>query len=159
MVWTDNKLYASELNSRAYEYSSISEVPPLLLEDNKKAIEKTIEKGATKILWYDEVEVINKYLNEVGKYLSDNVNFHTSQPYFLEFVDKSASKAKAMEKLGEHCGIKQSEMIAVGDGLNDLSMIEYAGLGVAMNNANDIVKDKADFITYLMTTMEWHINT
>jgi len=147
MVWTDNKLYASELSKKAYDYSSISGVTPLFLGDSRETIEKNIEKGVTKILWYDEVEVINEYLKEVGKYLSDDVNFHTSQPYFLEFVDKSASKAKAMEKLGEYYGIKQSEMIAVGDGLNDLSMIEYAGLGVAMENANDIVKNKANFIT------------
>ena len=147
MVWTDHKLYASELSEKAYKYSSISGVTPILLKDDKKEIEKTIEKGVTKILWYDEVATINRYLNEIGKYLSENVNFHTSQPYFLEFVDKSASKAKAMEKLGEHFGIKQSEMIAVGDGLNDLSMIEYAGLGVAMENANDAVKKRADYVT------------
>ncbi len=38
-------------------------------------------------------------------------------------------------------------LIACGDGLNDISMIEYAGIGVAMGNAQDIVKEKADFIT------------
>ncbi len=143
MVWSNNQLYASELSEKAYKYSRISGVTPVLLEDT----DKIVANGVTKILWYDEVEIINKYLNEVGKYLSQNVNFHTSQPYFLEFVNKSASKAKAMEKLGEHFNIKQSEMIAVGDGLNDLSMIEYAGLGVAMDNANDIIKEKADYIT------------
>ena len=52
-----------------------------------------------------------------------------------------------MEKLGEHFGIKRSEMIAVGDGYNDLSMIEYAGLGVAMANSKDPIKEKADFVT------------
>ncbi|HOJ09078.1 MAG TPA: Cof-type HAD-IIB family hydrolase [Clostridiales bacterium] len=147
MVWTDNKLYASELSDKAYKYSSISTVTPLLLGNDRDSIEKTIAKGVTKILWYDEVETINRYLNEVSGYLSENVNFHTSQPYFLEFVDKRASKAKAMEKLGEHFNINIREMIAVGDGLNDLSMIEYAGLGVAMENANDAVKEKADYIT------------
>jgi len=38
-------------------------------------------------------------------------------------------------------------MIAVGDGFNDLSMIKYAGLGVAMSNAQEVVKENADFIT------------
>lgn len=143
MVWSNNQLFASELGEKAYKYSQISGVTPLLLEDT----DKIIANGVTKILWYDKVETIEKYLGEVGKYLNQNVNFHTSQPYFLEFVDKRASKARAMEKLGEHFNIKQSEMIAVGDGLNDLSMIEYAGLGVAMENANDVVKEKADYIT------------
>lgn len=52
-----------------------------------------------------------------------------------------------MENLGRHFGIKQNEMIAIGDGYNDLSMIEYAGLGVAMDNAPDEIKQRADFVT------------
>ncbi len=110
-------------------------------------MEQLIENGVTKILWYDEVEKIEQYKNEIGRYLSDNVNFHPSRPYFMEFVDKYASKAIAMERLGQYYGIKQSEMIAVGDGFNDLSMIEYAGLGVAMANSPDEVKERADYIT------------
>mgnify|MGYP005856599503 FL=1 len=65
----------------------------------------------------------------------------------MEFVDKNASKAKAMEMLGEYYGIVRSEMIAVGDGFNDLSMIEYAGLGVAMGNACNEIKERADYVT------------
>ena len=52
-----------------------------------------------------------------------------------------------MERLGQLFNIRQEEMIAVGDGLNDLPMIEYAGLGVAMENAPDGVKESADYIT------------
>ena len=121
----------------------ISGVEPILIDN----LEKIIEKGVTKILWYDEVEKIAQYQKEIGSFLSENVNFHPSRPYFMEFVDKNASKAIAMEKLGQFYGIKQSEMIAVGDGFNDLSMIEYAGLGVAMANSPREVKEKADYIT------------
>jgi hydroxymethylpyrimidine pyrophosphatase-like HAD family hydrolase len=52
-----------------------------------------------------------------------------------------------MEKLGEHFNIKKEEMIAIGDGFNDLPMIEYAGLGVAMGNAPDSIKAKANYVT------------
>lgn len=143
MVWKDNALYVPEINEKVNQYKQISTVEPVLIND----IEKLIESGVTKILWYDDADKIAEYQNKVGKYLSGNVNFHPSRPWFLEYVDKEASKAIAMEKLGEHFGIKQSEMIAVGDGFNDLSMIEYAGLGVAMANAPDAVKEKADYIT------------
>jgi hydroxymethylpyrimidine pyrophosphatase-like HAD family hydrolase len=51
-----------------------------------------------------------------------------------------------MERLGELYGIDRSEMIAVGDGYNDLSMLEYAGLGAAMGNAPQDVKNKADIV-------------
>ena len=52
-----------------------------------------------------------------------------------------------MEWLGQLFNIRQEEMIAVGDGLNDLPMIEYAGLGVAMENAQAQVKTRARYIT------------
>lgn len=143
MIWKDNELYVPTLNERVNKYKIISGVEPIIINN----MEQLIENGVTKILWYDEVEKIEQYKNEIGRYLSDNVNFHPSRPYFMEFVDKYASKAIAMERLGQYYGIKQSEMIAVGDGFNDLSMIEYAGLGVAMANSPDEVKERADYIT------------
>lgn len=143
IIWSDNKLFVTELNEKVQEYKGISNVEPIVVKD----LHELLKTGVTKILWYDEIDKIEKYQSELGKYLSDSVNFHTSRPMFLEFVDKNASKAIAMERLGEHFGIKRSEMIAVGDGYNDLSMIEYAGLGVAMANSKDEIKEKADFVT------------
>ncbi|HHV58688.1 MAG TPA: HAD family phosphatase [Clostridiaceae bacterium] len=142
MVWDEDRLFANPLNEKAEKYSTISGVEPEAFENAE-----IFKNGATKILWYDEVELINKYKDIVGSFISGDVNYHTSRPYFLEFVDKRASKAIAMEKLGEHFGISREEMIAVGDGYNDLSMIKYAGLGVAMGNAPDDIKESADFVT------------
>ena len=47
----------------------------------------------------------------------------------------------------EQLGIKQEEVISFGDGYNDLSLIEFAGMGVAMANAVDEVKQRANYIT------------
>ncbi|NLX63352.1 MAG: HAD family phosphatase [Clostridiaceae bacterium] len=143
LIWKDNKLFVSEINDRVNKYKCISGVEPVVAND----LEQVAENGVTKILWYDEVEKIHQYQKEIGALLSVNVNFHPSRPYFMEFVDKNASKAIALEKIGLYFGIKQSEMIAVGDGYNDISMIEYAGLGVAMANSPDEVKQRADYIT------------
>jgi Cof subfamily protein (haloacid dehalogenase superfamily) len=143
IFWANNILYANEINDTTIAYSEISGVPPVLFKD----YEKLASEGITKVIWIDTPEEIRRQEQEVGKYLSDQVNFHTSRPMFLEFVDKSASKALAMEKLGEIYGIKREEMIAVGDGLNDLSMIQYAGLGVAMANSHPEVLKAADFVT------------
>ena len=52
-----------------------------------------------------------------------------------------------MGKLLKHLELERSQMICCGDGFNDLSMIKYAGLGVAMANAKDTVKEAADYIT------------
>ena len=131
------------MNELAIKYSTISGTEPVLYTE----IEQLIEKGINKILWYDDVERIEEYERELKTILSPTVNFHTSQPFFLEFVDINASKAIALEKLGSHYGICKEEMIAIGDGYNDLSMIEYAGLGVAMENAPQEIKQAADFVT------------
>lgn len=70
-----------------------------------------------------------------------------SLPYFMELVPPGIDKANSLSKLLPILGIKCEEMVAMGDGYNDLSMIEYAGLGVAMSNAVDAVKEKADVVT------------
>ncbi len=145
VIWQDNKLYAPKINERVLKYKEGANVEPILL--SKEEMDILLKKGPTKILWYDDPEIISRYQDEVGSYLSPNVNYHTSKPIYLEFVDKRASKAIAMEKLGEYYGIKRNEMIAVGDGWNDLSMIEYAGLGIAMANAPAEIRDKAGFVT------------
>lgn len=143
MVWSNNQLYANEINERVNDYKKLSGVEPVLIENE----EEIIHNGITKILWYDDADKINYYQSVLKDKLGDGVNYCTSKPIFLEFVDKRVSKAVAMEKLGEHFGIKSNEMIAIGDGFNDLPMIEYAGMGVAMGNAPDMIKEKADYVT------------
>ena len=65
----------------------------------------------------------------------------------LEVLDSESTKGMALERLSESMGIAPEEIIAVGDHLNDLSMIEFAGLGVAMGNGDEEVLRVADWIT------------
>lgn len=71
----------------------------------------------------------------------------TSKPYFLEFVHHQVSKGQAIKVLCQHLGLTLDQVIACGDGNNDLTMIETAGLGVAMANATPLLKEEADHIT------------
>ena len=84
---------------------------------------------------------------EMYEHLKDRMGVFRSEPYFLELVPKGIDKASSLSVLLEKLGMTKDEMIAVGDGFNDLSMIQYAGLGVAMANAQEVVKENADFIT------------
>ncbi len=143
VVWSKNRLYANRLDDRAYRYGRQARTQPELMKDT----EEVFGKGASKVLWYDTVERITQFQQQVGSRLDSNVNYHTSKPFYLEFVHSEASKAIALEHLGAHYGISREEMIAVGDGHNDISMIKYAGLGVAMANAPDEVKNVADYVT------------
>ena len=79
-----------------------------------------------------------------GEYL----NIYKSEPFFLEIMPKNIDKAYSLSKLLNHVGISRKQMICCGDGFNDLTMIRFAGLGVAMKNAQEAVRKEADFITY-----------
>ena len=70
-----------------------------------------------------------------------------SEPYFLEIMPQKIDKAFSLQRLLNSIGLTSDEMICCGDGYNDVTMIESAGLGVAMQNAQPLVLEKADFIT------------
>lgn len=70
-----------------------------------------------------------------------------SAPVYFEFTDKGIDKANALEQTLKPLGIHEEHIISFGDGHNDLSLINYAGMGVAMGNAVDDLKKAADKIT------------
>ncbi|MEG1615583.1 MAG: Cof-type HAD-IIB family hydrolase [Bacteroidales bacterium] len=75
------------------------------------------------------------------------MNIYRSEPFFLELMPQNIDKANSLQILLDHLGMCKEEMIACGDGYNDLSMIQFAGLGVAMANAQPEVKEAANYIT------------
>ena len=91
------------------------------------------------------------YLAEVEKKvhaaLCDRMDVYRSEPYFLEILPKGVDKAKSLESFLNIIGCRREELMACGDGFNDLTMIKYAGLGVAMANAREEIKKCADYIT------------
>jgi len=144
VLWSQNQLYVNESNERTEKYKTLSGVEPVVFED----AEDIICQGITKILLIggeEDVQEVKRRV-EVGG-LADKVNFYTSNPKFLEFINKETSKGEAMGIIGDIYGITREEMIAIGDGCNDVPMIEYAGLGVAMANAGAEVRAKADYVT------------
>lgn len=70
-----------------------------------------------------------------------------SSPAYLEVMPMEASKREAVERLREHYGVSRESVVAFGDNFVDLEMLRYAGLGVAMGNAPDPVKEAADRVT------------
>lgn len=112
------------------------------------SIDELLAQGITKILWYDDVSQIQQIEKELRKTAHfHNVTFCTSKPFYLEFFSSKVSKAAAIDCIGKLYDFTPAETIAIGDGFNDLSMIHYAALGVAMANAPDGVKESADYIT------------
>ena len=89
------------------------------------------------------LEEIQSDLNE---YFNGRVAFVNSAPMLSECVDNAAGKGNALLHVAEKLGISREETVAIGDAMNDLSMIRAAGLGCAVNNANPLLKAEADFI-------------
>ena len=74
------------------------------------------------------------------------LSVYRSEGFYLEMMPLGVDKAYGVSKLLERLGYRRTQMVCCGDGFNDLPMIEYAGLGVAMANAPEALKEKADYI-------------
>lgn len=108
---------------------------------------KAVQHPIAKCLIVGEPTRLAVLEKEMYNHLHDRMGVFRSEPYFLELVPKGIDKAQSLAVLLKEISMTKDEMIAVGDGFNDLSMIKYAGLGVAMSNAQEVVKENADFIT------------
>lgn len=93
----------------------------------------------------DDVHVIAGLRQTIAGWSQFEVT--SSAPNNLEISRKGVSKASALAKIVQNLGIHRSEVMAIGDSLNDLEMIKWAGLGIAMGNAEIAVKEAADEIT------------
>ena len=75
------------------------------------------------------------------------IRIYRSKDTYLEIMSMKASKSDAIHMLKNHFHVEREEIIAFGDNFNDIDMLQYAGLGVAMGNASDEVKQAADIVT------------
>ncbi|MBE7719617.1 Cof-type HAD-IIB family hydrolase [Lacrimispora indolis] len=110
-------------------------------------MEAYVQFPVVKFLMLEEGDYLAMVEPRVKAALGRDYSVYRSEPYFLEILPKGIDKAASLERLLSRLGMSREEMIACGDGYNDLSMIRYAGLGVAMENAVLPVKTAADYIT------------
>lgn len=100
-----------------------------------------------KVMFIDKPELIEEIMQNIPEEVSNKYTIVRSAPFFLEFLHKSVNKGAGVAALAKKLNIKQEEVICIGDAGNDIHMIKYAGLGVAMGNAFPEVKRVANFIT------------
>ncbi|MFV0519157.1 MAG: Cof-type HAD-IIB family hydrolase [Lachnospirales bacterium] len=99
-----------------------------------------------KVLYLEEGEILEKIEKETKEKFS-NLTVFRSEPFFLEICPNNIHKATGIAKVLDILKIDVKDVIAIGDGYNDLTMIEFAGLGVAMGNAKDELKKIANYVT------------
>lgn len=108
---------------------------------------QTVSSPVVKVLMVKEENYLKEVEARLQKELANDLSVMRSKPYFLEFTELGVTKGTSLAILIEKLGISREEVIAIGDSYNDVAMIEFAGLGVAMGNAPDDVKQLADYVT------------
>lgn len=108
---------------------------------------EALEPHPTKLLMTGDPTLMLKAEEELVEKLGDRMDIFRSAPFFLELVPKGIDKAKSLTRLLTKINLTPADLIAFGDGYNDLSMLKLAGMGVAMENAAPEVRAEADYVT------------
>jgi Cof subfamily protein (haloacid dehalogenase superfamily) len=127
------------------EYIEIEKTITGLAHHKVASFKKAVTSAAVKCILLEEPSYLKKVEKDLKKTMP-HLSVSMSKPFFLEVAQNGIDKAASVKFLAEKLNILQSEIIAVGNAGNDLSMIEYAGLGVWVDNVDPELRDRADFI-------------
>jgi hypothetical protein len=146
-----DRLYVRQLTSETQDYAARSGVEPTPVGDLRQLLLADCQSQShpTKVLAMSEdPNLINQLLSELrSHYATDELYLTTSVPTFLEATNPSVNKGTAVRYLAEEIlGLQADNVMAVGDNFNDLEMLEYAGVGVAMGDAPADVKAIAQWV-------------
>lgn len=144
LAYTSGCLLSGGCTNRYSELESRINHMPLQTVENFPA---HIEEPSNKFLITGEPDVIQEVKEAVSEHFRSYLYIYLSDPFFLEIMPPGVDKAHSLLRLLTSIGLTSDEMICCGDGYNDVTMIETAGLGVAMANAQPLVLQKADYIT------------
>ncbi|GAF23757.1 promiscuous sugar phosphatase YidA, haloacid dehalogenase-like phosphatase family [Bacillus sp. JCM 19047] len=139
------KLYTFNKDVSPYTIyeSYVTQVP--LSFRTKEELDKDIV--IPKVMFIDEPNRLEETKAAIPASLKERYEMVQSAPFFLEILHPEASKGNAVKQLAGKLGITREEVMCIGDNGNDLSMIQFAGCGVAMENAIPELKEAADYIT------------
>ena len=141
----ENDVVVTEDESDEYVIveGNINDISVKKIESFKDNLKDPIHK----VLLTGKPDFVASIVEEFKEPFGDSLSIYRSAPFFIEVMAQGIDKAASLDRLAKSLGIKQEEVMAFGDGYNDLSMIEYAGMGISMANGVDGVKERANFIT------------
>lgn len=119
-----------------------SDITNISLKEAKNGKHKII-----KIMFLGNPNIMADFQKENENILKDKYSSVLSQPYVYEILPKGNNKGTGLKKLAKKLGIKQEEIMAIGDGNNDIEMFEYANYSVAMENGTELAKKAAKYQT------------
>ena len=140
--YVGDELYVSEVTPEARRYADFQQ---LELHPVGNLLE-WISEPPTKLVVIDDPDVLDDLEQRMLAHFDGRLYISKSLPYFLEFASPEVTKATGLEFLSEHLGFTRERTVAFGDGENDIQLVDWAGYGVAVENAHDHVKEVADFV-------------
>ncbi len=135
-TYSPNRFFYSIENDYAVAYARSSSLEGEYVGD----LTVFIRQPVTKLLMMDDPVRVAALLEEARALYGGQASLTCSKPHFLECNPLRATKGNALKWCAEHFGFDMADLLAFGDSLNDVSMLEAAGTGVAMGNARDDVK-------------------
>jgi len=149
-IYIDDRLYVRRITEETKGYAERSGVEPIEVGDLREfLLSRSADHPPTKVLALcDSPELVTQLLAQLKqRYTPGELYLTKSVATFFEATNPIANKGTAVSHLAENLlGFDRSEVMAIGDNFNDLEMLEYAGIGVAMGNAPQGVKDIADWV-------------
>lgn len=138
------KIYADrKVNAYTHIEPDVIGLPLNLVDD----IADFVDTDINKLLLCGEPDELLRTEAVLKKSFAGELDIYFSAPWFLEVMPKGIDKGRGLECICRDCGIDISETVAFGDSFNDIPMLKAAGVGVAMGNAEQKVKEAADLIT------------
>ena len=135
-------LYVAEITPEARRYADFQDLELHPVGD----LLAWLDEPPTKLVVIGDPQVLDGLKERMLARFGGRLYVSKSLPYFLEFASPEVTKAAGMEFVAEHVGFARERTVAFGDGENDMELVEWAGLGVAVANADDRVKDIADLV-------------
>lgn len=150
--FTEDTIYAEKLVNISLRYTEWNkflgqqdQVQIKIVDDIGKALLQEPVEILKAVVVDSDIEKMQGLRNEIEA--TGIVSVSQSMSDNLEVMNRGVTKGNAVKILADIYGIQREEIIAIGDNENDISMIEYAGLGIAMENAEDSLKAAANYIT------------
>ena len=150
--FTENTIYSEKLINVSLRYTEWNkymgeedQVKIRIVDDGEEIIEAAKTEVLKAVVFDEDDEKIQKLRDGIME--TGIVSVSQSMKHNLEVMNKGVTKGNAVRILAQLYGINREEVIAIGDNENDISMIEYAGLGIAMGNAEELLKRAADHVT------------
>jgi len=143
-AYSDDELFMEALTPEGQYYEELAGIKALIVDDLAGTVRNNDTMKIMAII-EDQDLLLTLHRELTTKYRQLHIT--RSKPIFLEFMALEANKGLALQVLAGHYGIRREEILAIGDSYNDLDMIRWAGIGIAMANARPEVKAAADYVT------------